>query len=98
MPKRSHFSGLGNRRLRCVRSIVSGAKPLSLKCLIRTLIQIEAFQKIFMGYSPFAKMPKMSHFSGLGNRQLRCVRNIVSGAKPRSLKCLIRTFISSNFQ
>ena len=29
---------------------------------------------------PFAKMPKVSHFSGLGNGRLRCVRSIVSGA------------------
>ena len=37
MPKMYHFSGLGNGRLRCVRSIVSGAKPLFLKCLIKNV-------------------------------------------------------------
>ena len=36
--KISNLLGLGNGRLRCVRSIDSRAKPLSLKCLIRTLI------------------------------------------------------------
>ena len=47
---------------------------------------------------PFVKMPKMSHLSALGNGRLRCVRSIISGAKPFSLTCLIRTFIPSNFQ
>ena len=60
-------------------------------------VKLKLSQRIFMGF-PFAKIPKTSHFSGLGNGQLRCVRSIVSGAKPLSLKCLIRTFIPSNFQ
>ena len=38
MQKMNHFSSLGNVRLRCVRSIVSGAKLLSLKGLIRPFI------------------------------------------------------------
>ena len=46
----------------------------------------------------FAKLPKLSHFSGFGNGRLRCVRSIVSGAKPLSLNCLIKIFIPSNFQ
>ena len=46
----------------------------------------------------FAKMLKVSHFSALENGRLRCVRSIVSGAEPLSLKCFIRTFIPSNFQ
>ena len=45
----------------------------------------------------FAKTTKMSHFSALGNVRLRYVYSIVSGAKPLSLKCLMRTFIPSNF-
>ena len=66
-------------------------------CHFQPFAKFEAFQKILIG-SPFAKMPKISHFSGLGNWWLRCVRSIVSGAKPLSLKCLIRTSIPSNFQ
>ena len=46
---------------------------------------------------PFAKMPKISDFLGLGFQRLRCVPSIVSGAKQPFLKCLIRTFIPSNF-
>ena len=56
------------------------------------------FSKKFSWGPPFAKMPKVSHFSSLGNGRLRCVRSIRSGAKQLSLKCLIRTFIPSNFQ
>ena len=38
---------------------------------------------------PFSKMPKMKHFSELGNGRLRYVRSKVSGAEPLSLKCLL---------
>ena len=34
----ANFLGLGKGRLCCVRSIVSGAKPLPIKCLIKTFI------------------------------------------------------------
>ena len=54
--------------------------------------------KIISRGPPIAKMPKNSRFSVLGNGLLRCVRSIVSGSKPLSLKCLIRTFILSNSQ
>ena len=56
------------------------------------------FSKKFSWGPLFAKMPKMTNFSGLRNRRLRFVRSIVSGANQFSLKCLMRTFISSNFQ
>ena len=66
-------------------------------CHFQPFVKWKLFKKNFIG-SSFAKLPKKSHFSGLGNGQLRCVRSIVSGTKPLSLKCLIRTFIPSNFQ
>ena len=56
------------------------------------------FSKKFSWGPPLAKMPKISQFSGLGNGWPRCVRSIDAGAKAFSLKCLIRTFIPSNFQ
>ena len=59
-------------------------------------VKLKLSKNFSLGH-PFAKMPKMSHFSGLGNGQLRCVCNIVSGAKPLSLTCLIRNFIPCNF-
>ena len=46
----------------------------------------------------FAKTPKVSDCSGLGNGRLRCERSIVFGARQLSLKCLIRTFNPKNFQ
>ena len=66
-------------------------------CHFQPFVKLKLSKKFSMG-SPFAKMPKMSDCSGLANGRLRCVRSIVSGAKPLSLKCLIRTFIPSNFQ
>ena len=60
-------------------------------------VKLKLARKFSWGPS-IAKMPKMSHFSSLGNVRLRCVRSIVSGAKLLSLKCLIRSFIPSNFQ
>ena len=54
--------------------------------------------KTFSCGPPFAKMPKMSDFLCLGSLRLRCVRSVVSGTKPFSLNCLIRTFIPSEFQ
>ena len=41
MPKMTDFSRLGNLRLRCVGSVISGTVPLSFNCLIRTFIPIE---------------------------------------------------------
>ena len=65
-------------------------------CYFQPFEKLKLSKKILWG-PPFAKMPKMSHFSGLGNGRLPCVRNIVSEAKPLFLKCLIRTFIPKNF-
>ena len=41
---------------------------------------------------PLLKCQKCTIFTGLGNGRLRCVRSIVSGAKPLFLKCLIKNF------
>ena len=65
-------------------------------CHFQPFVKLKLSKNFSLG-QPFAKMPKMSHFSGLGNGQLRCVCNIVSGAKPLSLTCLIRNFIPCNF-
>ena len=70
---------------------------LQKKCHFQPFVKLKLSKK-FSWSSPFSKMPKMSHFSGLGNGRLRCVRSIVSGAKPLSLKCWIRTFIPSTFK
>ena len=40
------------------------------------IFKFDLSQKIFM-WSPFAKMPKMTVFSCLGNRLLRCVRSVI---------------------
>ena len=66
-------------------------------CHFQPFVLLKLSKKFSWG-PPFAKMPKMSPFSSLGNGRLRCLRSIVSGAEPLSLKCLIRTFIPSNFQ
>ena len=66
-------------------------------CHFQPFVKLKLSKYFSLG-PPFAKMPKMSQFSGLGNGRLRCVRSIVSGAKPFSLKCLIKTLIPSNFQ
>ena len=66
-------------------------------CHFQPFVKMKLSKKSSWG-PPFAKMPKMSHFSGLGNGRLRCVRSIISGAKPLSLKCLITIFIPSSFQ
>ena len=65
-------------------------------CHFQPFVKLKLSKKVSWD-PPFDKIPKRSHFSGLGNRRLRCVRSIVSGSKPLSLKCLIRTFIPSNF-
>ena len=52
-------------------------------CHIQLFVKLKLF-KYFSWGPAFAKMPKMSQFSGLGNGRLRCVRSIVSGAKPFS--------------
>ena len=75
----------------------SSAPHFTQNMSLSAICKIEAFHKILM-WSPSAKIPKKSDFSGLGNLWLRCVRSIVSGAKSLSLKCFIRTFIPSNFQ
>ena len=66
-------------------------------CHFQPFVHLKLSIKFSWG-PPFSKMPKKSDFSSLGNGRLRCVRSIVSGAKPLSLTCLIRTFIPSNFQ
>ena len=66
-------------------------------CHFQPFVKLKLSKKVSWG-PPIAKIPKMSHFSGLGNGRLRSVRSIVSGAKPFSLRCLIRIFIPSNFQ
>ena len=65
-------------------------------CYFQPFVKLK-LSKNFHGVPPFAKIPKMSRFLGLGNKRLRCVRSIVSGAKPLSLKCLIRTFVQVVF-
>ena len=49
MLKMSDFSCLGNLRLRCVRTVVSGTKPFSLNCFIRTTGFLNAFWRSFFG-------------------------------------------------
>ena len=66
-------------------------------CHFKSFVKFQLSIKFSCGTPP-AKMSKISQFSGLGNGRLRCVRSIVSGAKPLSLKCLIRSFIPRNFQ
>ena len=66
-------------------------------CHFQLFVKLKLSKKISWG-PPFAKSQKMSDFSGLGNGRLRCVGSIVSGAKPLSLKNLIRTFIPINSQ
>ena len=76
----------------------SGSAPhFTQNMSLSAICKIEASKKIFM-WSPFAKMPRMSHFSALENGRLRSVRSLVYGAKPFSLKCFNRTFIPSSFQ
>ena len=70
---------------------------LHKNCHFQPFVKLKLSKKFSWG-PPFAEMPKMSHFLGLANERLRCVKSIVSGARPLSLKCLIRTFIPSNFQ
>ena len=67
---------------------------LLLLFLLLLFLEIELCKKFLCG-PPFAKIPQMTDFSGLGNRRLRCVRSTVSSAKPLSLRCLIRTLIPS---
>ena len=57
-------------------------------CHIQPVVKVKLSKKISWG-PPFSKMPKMKHFSGLGNGRLRYVRSKVSGAEPFSLKCLL---------
>ena len=57
-------------------------------CHIQPVVKMKLSKKFSWG-SPFSKMPKMKHFSGLGNGRLRYVRSKVSGAEPLSLKCLL---------
>ena len=66
-------------------------------CHFQPFVKMKLSKKSSWG-PPFAKLPKLSHFSGFENGRLRCVRSIVSGAKPHSLNCLIKIFIPSNFQ
>ena len=66
-------------------------------CHFQPFVKLKLSKKFSWGV-PFAEMPNMSDFSGLRIGRQPCVRSIVSGAKPLSLKCLIRTFIPSNFQ
>ena len=66
-------------------------------CHFQPFVKLKLSNK-FSWVPAFAKMPKMSHFSALGNGRLRCVRSVVSGARPLSLKFLISTFIPSKFQ
>ena len=57
--------------------------------------------KLSKGFSwgpPFAKMPKMTHFSGLEKWRLRYVDSIVAGATPFSLKYFIRSFMPCTLQ
>ena len=57
-------------------------------CYIQPVVKKKLSKKFSWGH-PFSKMPKMSHFSGLGNGRLRYVRSKVSGAEPLTLKCLL---------
>ena len=66
-------------------------------CHFQLFVKLKLPKKFSCGPT-FAKMPKMTKLSALGIGRLRCIRSIVSEAKPFSLKCLIRTFIPGNFQ
>ena len=65
-------------------------------CHFQPFVKLK-LSKTFSWGRPFAKMQKNEPFSGLRNGRLRCVRSIVSGTSPLSLKCLNRTFNPSNF-
>ena len=66
-------------------------------CHSQPFVKLKLSKKVSCG-PPFAKKRKMRDSLGLGNGRLRCVCNIVSGAKQLSLKCLIRIFIPRNFR
>ena len=53
---------------------------LHKRCHLQPFVKLK-LSKNFSWDPLFAKNPKMSHFSGLGNGQLRYVRSTVSGAK-----------------
>ena len=62
-------------------------------CHFQPFVNVKLYKTFSWGH-PLLKCKKLA-FSGFGNGRLRCVASIVSGAKPLSLKCLIRTFIPS---
>ena len=70
---------------------------LHKKCHFQPFLKFKLSEK-FSWSPPFAKMLKMTQFSGLENRRLRCVGSIVAGVTPLSLKYLIRSFIPYTFQ
>ena len=100
------MANLGIKKAHIKQIIVTAIFPLHhphQRLILHKICHFQPFVKLklskkFSWGPPFAKKPKMSDFSGLKNGRLRCVRNIVSGAKSLSLKCLMRTFISSSFQ
>ena len=53
-------------------------------CHFQPFLKFELSKKFPCG-PPFAKMPKMSDFSGLENLRLRCVQCLVSGTIPVSI-------------
>ena len=54
--------------------------------------------KKFSWRPPFAKIPKLTNFSCLGNYLLRCVGNVVCNILALFLSCMIRAFIPPWFQ
>ena len=86
--------------------VVTATSPLHhrhQRLILHKICHFQPFVKLklsnkFSWVPPFAKMPKMSNLSALGNGRLRCVDSIVFGAGPLSLKFLLSTFIPSKSQ
>ena len=86
-----------------VVTATSPLHPRHQRLILHKVCHFQPFVKLklsnkFSWVPPFAKMPKMSHLSALGNGRLRCVGSIVSETGPLSLKFLISTFIPSKSQ
>ena len=100
MPLGGHFSG---KEMLITRQIMLVAnfrlRHRHRRLILHEICHFQPFVKVQVSKnSSCAKIPKMSNLSCLGNLRLRCVRTVVSGTKPFSLNCLIRTFIPSEFQ
>ena len=86
--------------------VVTATSPLHhghQRLILHKICHFQPFVKLklsnkFSWVPPFAKTPKMSNLSALGNGRLRCVDSIASGAGPLSLKFVISTFIPSKSQ